>query len=130
MFIVAHYYYVWRNKYVPSSVLIEKGANQCRQNAAVWDNMSTEERQRYVAENKDLGNKRYVMHISAISEQNLTSAQSRLPLFILELHPWHTQYPSFVAWYLGISIYPKRKEIYIDLRSELSSFNNTHVQQV
>lgn len=31
-----------------------------RQNAAIWDNMSSEERERYVAENKDLGNKRYV----------------------------------------------------------------------
>ncbi|KAJ5820266.1 hypothetical protein N7474_005857 [Penicillium riverlandense] len=42
LFIVAKLYYVWRNK----------------QNAAVWDNMSSEERERYVAENKDLGNKR------------------------------------------------------------------------
>lgn len=32
-----------------------------RQNAAIWDNMSSEERTRYVAENKDLGNKRYDM---------------------------------------------------------------------
>lgn len=42
MFIVAKYYYVRRNK----------------QNAAIWDNMSSEERERYVAENKNLGNKR------------------------------------------------------------------------
>ncbi|KAJ5215222.1 uncharacterized protein N7498_001629 [Penicillium cinerascens] len=42
MFVVCKYYYVWRNK----------------QNAAVWDNMNSEERERYVAENKDLGNKR------------------------------------------------------------------------
>ncbi|KAJ5692210.1 transporter [Penicillium macrosclerotiorum] len=42
MFIVAKFYYVWRNK----------------QNAAVWDNMSSEERERYVAENQHLGNKR------------------------------------------------------------------------
>ncbi|KAJ6111734.1 hypothetical protein N7523_007795 [Penicillium sp. IBT 18751x] len=42
MFIVCKFYYVWRNK----------------QNAAVWDKMSTEERERYVVENKDLGNKR------------------------------------------------------------------------
>ncbi|OGE54228.1 hypothetical protein PENARI_c006G05855 [Penicillium arizonense] len=42
MFIIAKYYYVWRNK----------------KNASIWDNMSSEERQRYVAENKDLGNKR------------------------------------------------------------------------
>lgn len=42
MFIVAKYYYVWRNK----------------QNAAVWDRMNSEERERYVAENQNLGNKR------------------------------------------------------------------------
>ncbi|KAJ6009515.1 hypothetical protein N7499_005086 [Penicillium canescens] len=42
MFIIAKYYYVWRNK----------------KNASIWNNMSSEERQRYVAENKDLGNKR------------------------------------------------------------------------
>lgn len=42
MFIVAKYYYVRRNK----------------QNAAIWDNMSSEEREQYVAENKNLGNKR------------------------------------------------------------------------
>ncbi|EPS26692.1 hypothetical protein PDE_01630 [Penicillium oxalicum 114-2] len=42
MFIIAKYYYVWRNK----------------QNAAIWDKMTGEERERYVAENQDLGNKR------------------------------------------------------------------------
>ncbi|KAJ5766613.1 uncharacterized protein N7511_004229 [Penicillium nucicola] len=42
MFIIAKYYYVWRNK----------------KNAAIWNNMSSEERKQYVAENKDLGNKR------------------------------------------------------------------------
>lgn len=42
MFVVAKYYYVWRNK----------------QNAAIWDKMTSEERQRYVAENQNLGNKR------------------------------------------------------------------------
>ncbi|KAJ5306435.1 hypothetical protein N7508_005450 [Penicillium antarcticum] len=42
MFVLAKYYYVWRNK----------------KNAAVWDNMSSEDRQQYVAENRDLGNKR------------------------------------------------------------------------
>ncbi|KAJ5910138.1 hypothetical protein N7504_004781 [Penicillium tannophilum] len=42
LFIVAKMYYVWRNK----------------QNAAIWDNMSSEERERYVAENSHLGNKR------------------------------------------------------------------------
>lgn len=42
MFIVAKYYYVWRNK----------------QNAAVWERMSSEEKERYVAENQHLGNKR------------------------------------------------------------------------
>ncbi|CAI7667610.1 transporter [Penicillium manginii] len=42
MFIIANYYYVWRNK----------------KNAAVWDNMTSEERERYVAENQHLGNKR------------------------------------------------------------------------
>jgi hypothetical protein len=43
--------------------------NDTRQNAAVWDNMSAEERERYVAENKDLGNKRYAAknHMSFIS---------------------------------------------------------------
>lgn len=45
MFIVAKFYYVWRNK----------------QNAEVWDNMSSEERERYVAENQHLGNKRYAV---------------------------------------------------------------------
>ncbi|KAJ6115009.1 hypothetical protein N7486_000787 [Penicillium sp. IBT 16267x] len=42
LFIAAKMYYVWRNK----------------QNAAIWDNMSSEERERYVAENSHLGNKR------------------------------------------------------------------------
>ncbi|KAJ5377706.1 transporter [Penicillium cataractarum] len=42
MFIIAKYYYVWRNK----------------KNAAIWDNMTSEERERYVVENKHLGNKR------------------------------------------------------------------------
>jgi len=42
MFVVCKFYYVWRNK----------------QNAAIWNNMNSEERERYVAENKDLGNKR------------------------------------------------------------------------
>ncbi|KAJ5288524.1 transporter [Penicillium angulare] len=42
LFIAAKFYYVWRNK----------------QNAAIWGAMSSEERERYVAENKDLGNKR------------------------------------------------------------------------
>lgn len=42
LFIAAKYYYVWRNK----------------QNAAVWDNMNSEERERYVSENSHLGNKR------------------------------------------------------------------------
>ncbi|KAJ5930612.1 hypothetical protein N7466_006105 [Penicillium verhagenii] len=42
LFIAAKMYYVWRNK----------------QNAAVWDNMSSEERERYVVENAHLGNKR------------------------------------------------------------------------
>ncbi|KAJ5510647.1 Major facilitator superfamily domain general substrate transporter [Penicillium expansum] len=42
IFIIAKLYYVRRNK----------------QNAAIWDKMSSEERSRYVVENKDLGNKR------------------------------------------------------------------------
>ncbi|KAJ5798089.1 uncharacterized protein N7503_007385 [Penicillium pulvis] len=42
LFIAAKMYYVWRNK----------------QNAAIWDNMSSEERERYVVENSHLGNKR------------------------------------------------------------------------
>lgn len=42
LFIAAKYYYVWRNK----------------QKAAVWDTMSSEERERYISENSHLGNKR------------------------------------------------------------------------
>ncbi|KAJ5738386.1 hypothetical protein N7493_001541 [Penicillium malachiteum] len=42
LFIAAKLYYVWRNK----------------QNSAVWNNMSPDERERYVAENSHLGNKR------------------------------------------------------------------------
>ncbi|KAJ5632900.1 hypothetical protein N7490_009239 [Penicillium lividum] len=42
LFIAAKLYYVRRNK----------------QNAAIWDNMSSEERERYVVENAHLGNKR------------------------------------------------------------------------
>ncbi|KAJ6157369.1 hypothetical protein N7470_004961 [Penicillium chermesinum] len=42
LFVVARFYYEWRNK----------------KNAAIWDKMSSDERQRYVAENKHLGNKR------------------------------------------------------------------------
>ncbi|KAJ5624293.1 hypothetical protein N7510_000602 [Penicillium lagena] len=42
LFVFSKFYYIWRNK----------------KNAAIWDNMSSEERERYVVENKDLGNKR------------------------------------------------------------------------
>jgi hypothetical protein len=42
MFLVCKLYYVRRNK----------------QNAAIWNNMSSEEQEQYVVENKDLGNKR------------------------------------------------------------------------
>ena len=54
--------------------------NDTRQNAAVWDNMSSEERERYVAENKDLGNKRYaaqsfrIMRINTNISPESTSA--------------------------------------------------------
>ncbi|RAK91882.1 MFS general substrate transporter [Aspergillus costaricaensis CBS 115574] len=42
LFIGAKFYYIWRNKY----------------NAARWNAMSSEEREEYLAANKDLGNKR------------------------------------------------------------------------
>ncbi|KAJ5902861.1 hypothetical protein N7495_003389 [Penicillium taxi] len=42
LFVVAKLYYIWRNK----------------QKAAIWDKMSSEERERYVVENAHLGNKR------------------------------------------------------------------------
>jgi hypothetical protein len=43
-----------------------------RQNAAIWDNMSSEERERYVAENSHLGNKRYVQSLMSSTYQSLT----------------------------------------------------------
>ncbi|OQE30000.1 hypothetical protein PENSTE_c002G04433 [Penicillium steckii] len=42
MYVIAWYYYEWRNK----------------KNAAVWNNMDSEERERYLAENSHRGNKR------------------------------------------------------------------------
>jgi hypothetical protein len=61
IFIIAKIYYVRRNKYVnPCTLIGLLLLIFARQNAAIWDNMSSEERSRYVAENKDLGNKRFV----------------------------------------------------------------------
>ncbi|KAJ5780683.1 hypothetical protein N7457_005843 [Penicillium paradoxum] len=58
VFIAAKIYYVQRNKYVSSRILKWILLISARQNAAIWDKMTSEERSRYVVENKDLGNKR------------------------------------------------------------------------
>ncbi|OOF96749.1 hypothetical protein ASPCADRAFT_145526 [Aspergillus carbonarius ITEM 5010] len=60
-FIGAKFYYIWRNKYGSSLNPISISMTLTiltRRNAARWNAMSTAEREKYLAANQDLGNKR------------------------------------------------------------------------
>ena len=56
-----------------------------RQRAAIWDPMSSAEREAYLVANKDKGNKRYVGSIHCLGACQLISPQTRLSIYPLAI---------------------------------------------